>query len=82
MAGPVEGAIRSAVRPGEALTTPAQGKAFGVQVIDSEGVVLLLGEKWWTRLSWSCLEGIPDEGRDLPGAERRTGELRVADVPP
>jgi hypothetical protein len=57
--GPVEKAIRTAIHPGQTLETPSQSKPFTVETIDSNGVVLLLGEgQWQTRLTWECLEGI------------------------
>jgi hypothetical protein len=56
--GPIESAVRSAIAPGQRLATPSQGAPFKVEQIDHEGVVLLLAERWWTRLSWECLEGI------------------------
>jgi hypothetical protein len=59
--GPVETAIRSRIRPGAVLHTPAKGSPFVVERIDNQGIVLLLGAKRaWTRLSWECLEGAPD----------------------
>jgi hypothetical protein len=57
--GPVEQAIRRAVRTGQRLATPVRAAPFVVESIDGEGVVLGLGAgRWRTRLSWSCLEGI------------------------
>jgi hypothetical protein len=59
--GAVEQAIRSTIRTGAVLTTPARGARFTVAAIDERGVVLLLGEKEaHTRLSWEALEGVAD----------------------
>ena len=57
--GPVEKAIRSSVHEGQVLHTPSRGAPFTVERIDAKGVVLLLGKgQWWTRISWTCLEGV------------------------
>ena len=58
--GAVETAIRSAIPPGLRLPTPTGRGEFMVAEIDSDGVVLLLGEQQArTRLSWNALEGVP-----------------------
>lgn len=57
--GHIEAAIRSEIRSGMTLTTPARGKAFTVARVDDAGIVLLLGAKETpTPLTWTCLEGI------------------------
>jgi len=57
--GPVERAIRGSVAPGETLVTPTGRGQFVVERMDDVGLVLLLGKgRWWTRLTWRCLEGI------------------------
>lgn len=61
MTGPVESAIRDRIPVGTRLPTPTGRATFVVSELNVEGVVLLLGEKRArTRLSWSCLEEIPD----------------------
>jgi hypothetical protein len=65
--GKVEDAVRAAVAPGEALTTPSGRGHFCVARYTADALVLLLGEnEAWTPLPWSALEGIPDflRGRD------------------
>ena len=60
--GPFESAIRNKVSIGSELHTPAQGKPFEVGVIDSDGLVLLLGAKRaHTRFTWQVIEGINSE---------------------
>ena len=57
--GPVEIAIRSAVREGDRLNTPTQLKPFWVGKISGDGIVLELGEKRTATLfNWACLEGV------------------------
>lgn len=59
--GEVEQAVRRAVRPGQELRTPGQGKPFEVAELRPEGIVLLLGKgRHWTLIPWAALEGIPD----------------------
>ena len=59
VSGPVQRAIRLALRQGQILHTPSQRKPFRIGIIDGRGVELLLGVgDWPTRLSWECLEGI------------------------
>jgi len=61
VSGGVERAIRASVVPGAELRTPSRQKPFSIDSIDGEGVVLLLGrQRAWTRLSWTCLEGVDD----------------------
>lgn len=56
--GPVEGAVRERLVPGQRLRTP-QGAAFELSRIESRGVELLFGaSKTPTWLSWDCLEGV------------------------
>ena len=58
--GPVEKAIRSAVREGDELGTPSQYQPFRVGKISSEGIFLELGqERTPTFFPWQCLEGVP-----------------------
>jgi hypothetical protein len=41
------------------LSTPTGRGQFSIARIDAKGIVLLLGAKAaWTRLPWSCIEGI------------------------
>jgi hypothetical protein len=47
--GPVETAVRAALRPGQELRTPGEGAPFTVGRLNSTGLVLLLGrKKAWT----------------------------------
>lgn len=58
--GEVEQAVRRAVRPGQVLSTPGQGKPFEVAELDSRAVVLLLGKgRHRTPIPWAALEGVP-----------------------
>jgi len=58
--GPVEKAIRLAMRKGDSLLTPSRGKPFRIGIISSDGIVLELGQKRTpTFFPWQCLEGIP-----------------------
>jgi hypothetical protein len=69
--GPVETAVRRAVREGDILRTPLQAAAFSVGKLSGEGIVLELGEKRTpTSLKWACLEGV------LPLVQRH-GRLRI-----
>ena len=43
----VEAAIRAAVMPGQELRTPSRRKPLLVDRIDTDGIVLLLGEGTW-----------------------------------
>jgi hypothetical protein len=66
--GPVERAIRAKFKPPATLCTLAQRKPFQISVIDSRGIVLLLGiQESPVRLSWECLESIPAFLRSQPG---------------
>lgn len=57
--GPIEAAVRSTIRSGTVLATPAQGARFEVGVVDDDGLVLLIGEQQTpTGISWHVLEGI------------------------
>ncbi len=58
--GPVEQAVRAAFPSGRAnLETLSHGAPF-IVTTDSKGIRVLLGKKHTpSRLSWSCLEGIP-----------------------
>lgn len=57
--GPVEKAIRKAVREGDELGTPSQAKPFRVGKISSDGIVLELGrERTPTLFQWRYLEGV------------------------
>lgn len=61
MSGPVEQAIRAALRPGDLLRTPTGRGRFEVGPLDGHVLVLLLGEqRAWTPLRWECLEGVVD----------------------
>jgi hypothetical protein len=54
----VEAAIRAAVMPGQELRTPSRKKPLLVDRIDTDGIVLLLGERpRATRLSWPVPRG-------------------------
>ena len=56
--GPVEIAIRKAVREGDELATPSRSEPFWIGRISSDGIVLELGEKRTpTKFNWACLEG-------------------------
>jgi hypothetical protein len=68
VAGPVEIAVRTAVREGDRLPTPTGRGTFSVARYTDDGLVLLLGEKEaWTPLPWVALEEIPGllRGRGL-----------------
>ena len=57
--GPIERAVRSTIKAGAVLATPAQGARFSVASVDDNGLVLLLGEKEArTRFTWEALEGV------------------------
>jgi hypothetical protein len=57
--GPVQLAVRSHLRQGQALNTPTQRKPFKVGRIDGDGVMLLLGKgERPVTLGWDCLEGV------------------------
>jgi len=59
MAGPFEHAIRTHLRSGSKLTTPAQGKPFTLALVDDRGIVMLLGaQQAQTRFSWAAIEGV------------------------
>jgi hypothetical protein len=58
MTGPVQRAIIANVHEGDRFSTPTGRGAFIVNRIDDSGIVLLLAERWHTRLSWECLEGV------------------------
>jgi hypothetical protein len=75
MKSSVEAAIRSGVKPGEALPAPAGTATFVVGQLNAEGLSLLFGpEKTRTLLTWRCLEGVPGylrgQGWVLVGANR------------
>jgi hypothetical protein len=68
--GPIEQAVRCAVREGDSLSTPTQSEPFRVGRISTEGIVLHLGQKQTaTFFGWSCLEGV------LPNLEQ--GPIRI-----
>lgn len=57
--GPVENAIRRAVREGDILTTPSKPEPFWVGRLNSRGITLELGkQRTPTLFTWQCLEGI------------------------
>lgn len=57
--GPVERAVRGAVRSGDVLSTPVGGRPFEVARVNADGVVLLFGEKRTpTPFTWPVLEGV------------------------
>ncbi len=57
--GPVEQAVRQAVREGDELGTPAQSQPFRVGRISAVGIILELGqERTPTFFEWRCLEGV------------------------
>ena len=61
MTGPVESAVRTALRPRETLLTPSGRGRFSIAEYTSDGLVLLLGEKQArTPLPWRALEEIPN----------------------
>lgn len=58
---PVEMAIRSNLSSGQVLYTPSQKKPFKIGRIDTTGLEILMGKgEWSARLTWDCLEGIPN----------------------
>ena len=57
--GPVETAIRKAVKKGDRLFTPSKPEPFWVGEISVERIVLELGTKRTkTPIEWGCIEGI------------------------
>lgn len=54
----VETAIRRSVDEGQILRTPAQGATFTVGELRSDAVVLMLGNRHRTPISWTSLEGV------------------------
>jgi len=57
--GPVERAVRAKFNAPVTLRTFGQAKPFVLSRIDSDGIVLLLGDgAWQTRLTWECLESV------------------------
>ena len=61
MAGLVEQAVRSAVSPGQRLSTPSGRGTFSVARYPADKIVLLLGEKEaWTPIPWHALEAVPE----------------------
>jgi hypothetical protein len=57
--GPVQLAIRNAVRTGTVLTTPSQGKPFWLGTMSAAGIAIELGAKRTpTFFTWECLEGV------------------------
>ena len=80
--GPVEQAIRAHFRALATLRTIGQHKPFVLSVIDSDGVVLLLGAgEWHTRLSWTCLESVVPFLRSHAGWVPAGGKFSVAGEP-
>jgi hypothetical protein len=66
--GPVEEAIRARFRAPVTLHTYGQHKPFELHRIDSDGIVLLLGQQRnYTPLRWDCLEGVVPFLRKSPG---------------
>lgn len=58
--GPVEEAIRKAIREGDELVTPTHSQPFRVGRMSSDGIILELGQKRTpTFFEWRCLEGVP-----------------------
>lgn len=58
---PVQSAIRIHVSPGLRMPTPTGRATFIVHDLNREGIILLFGPKRTpTRLTWDCLEGIPE----------------------
>lgn len=61
MAGRVEQAVRSAVSPGQRLSTPSGKGNFTVARYTADKIVLLLGDKEaWTPIPWRALEAVPE----------------------
>ena len=57
--GKVERAIREAIHPGMQLATPGQARPFEIAEINTDGIVLLLGQgQWRTPIPWDALEGL------------------------
>lgn len=57
--GEVELAVRASLDSGAQLRTPARDQPFRIERMDDEGIVLLLGkQEAWTRLPWSCIDGV------------------------
>jgi hypothetical protein len=84
--GPVERALRAKFSVPVPLSTLSKRKPFTFYAIDEDGIVLLLGQQEArTRLSWKCLESIPDFLREqadwVPagGAHRVEGEPGTLD---
>ena len=85
----VERAIRETFQgplaPPVTLRTYGQHKPFRLREIDARGIVMLLGDgETYVRLSWKCLEGIPDFllGRGwvrVGGSKRKSGEVGTLD---
>jgi hypothetical protein len=81
-AGDVEEAIRASIYPGQILHTPSRSAPFKIKLIDSEGVVLLLGKgEWETRLTWDCLEGVVPYLREYGGEIEIGGRHEVEGRP-
>jgi len=78
----VERAIRTRFGGPARLRTVGQEKPFTLSVIDTEGIVLLLGQgQWRTRLTWECLESIPEFLRRENGWVPAGGVHSVAGEP-
>jgi hypothetical protein len=60
MAGPVETSIRKNVHKGQILRTSSGSSTFVVGNIDTNGIILLFGQKQTeTFFPWFCLEDVP-----------------------
>lgn len=80
--GPVERAIRSTFSTPATSHTLGQRRPFVLSVIDSEGVVLLLGKtRARTRLTWDCLESVPAFLRGQAGSVPAGGKRSVSGEP-
>ena len=80
--GPVERAIRATFNAPATLFTFGQRKPFVLSRIDSDGIVLLLGDgAWHTRLTWECLESVVPFLRGHPGWVPAGGKFSVAGEP-
>ena len=80
--GPVEEAVRRTFSAPVTLHTLGQSKEFVLAEMDDEGIVLLLGRnRARTRLSWGCLESVPEFLRGQVGWVPAGGAHSVAGEP-
>lgn len=80
--GPVEQAVRAKFKGGDTLYTVSNREPFTIGVIDTDGIVLMLGRKQSSApLSWECLESVPAFLRNTPGWVPAGGNHSVAGEP-